>query len=79
VHGIPLRDIIWAGRNQAVHSDEGEYRAEVLAVFERLEKAVGPQFQVRRGDKVSRAREVVELLGWLDPAQFAQDVRSLLA
>ena len=79
VHGIYLSEIVWAGRNRAVHSDEGLYRPEVLAVFGRLEEAYGHQFNVQQGDKVSRAREVGELLGWLDPAQFAEDVRALLA
>ena len=79
IDGISLRDIVWAGRNQATHSDEGTYRPEVLATFARLESSFGAGFHVRKGLRISRAREVVELLGWLDPKQFVSDVQSLLS
>ena len=74
----PIRDVIWQGRNQAMHADEGKYSAKLLRVFAILEKDFGPRFHVSAGICTSRAREVVEILGWLDPQQFGTDLNAQL-
>lgn len=74
IHGLELKDVIWQGRNQASHWEEGKLSPPVVACFEVL-KAIDATF----GDYLTRnlAFEIVRLLGWNDWATFEGDMRSL--
>lgn len=74
VHGVELRDLIWQGRNHALHWEDGNPHPPVRACFDQLKQAE-PVF----GDYTIRnmAFEVVQLLGWKDWASFEADMKSL--
>lgn len=73
-----LRDVVWGARNQAMHAEEGGYRAETLAVFRKLEADFGPRFLLDDTVRHSLASEVCELLGWTEYSAFERDMRELL-
>lgn len=72
-----LRDIVWEGRNQAMHYDAGSFREPVESVFGKLEQAYGESFSltVHRGQ--SRAKQVIELLGWRTYDAYVKDAEIL--
>jgi hypothetical protein len=74
IHGLELKEVIWQGRNQASHWEEGALRPPVVACFESL-KAADAIFD----DYLTRnlAFEIVLLLGWSDWASFERDMRSI--
>lgn len=70
-----LKDIIWQGRNQSIHWEEGNPRTPVKLCFDTLAFEIDSVF----ADYTKRnvAPEVVELLGWVDFASFRADLLSL--
>ena len=74
IHGLELKVVIWQGRNQASHWEEGKPHPPVVACFETL-KAADTAFTDYRTRNL--AFEIVRLLGWNDWATFDQDMRSL--
>jgi hypothetical protein len=70
-----LKHIIWQGRNQAIHWEEGNPHAPVQTCFEKLEK----EFDRKFGEYKSRsmAADVVALLGWKTFPLFRSDMLSL--
>lgn len=70
-----LKDIIWQGRNQAIHWEEGKANAAVQQCFDKLAKEVASTFADYK--KRNMAVDVVDLLGWTDFAKFKADVLSL--
>lgn len=75
VGSLALKDLIWQGRNQASHWEEGNPHPPVVRCFEILKVEQGATF----GDYNQRslADEVVALLGWRDWVAFEADMRSL--
>lgn len=71
---VVLKELIWQGRNQAMHWEEGKPHKAAETCFETL-RASNPAF----ADYTVRnlAFEVVELLGWKDYAAFEADMLSL--
>ncbi|GGA62198.1 hypothetical protein [Sphingomonas psychrolutea] len=74
VHGICLSELIWMGRNQGLHWEEGGFGKGVTAVFDKLAAA-----DAVFGDYTDRSMgfEIVSLLGWRDYAAFESDLQSL--
>lgn len=72
---LPLKDVIWQSRNQAIHWDEGRFKQPVRDVFATLARESDPKFN----DFTSRnmAFEVVSLLGWHSFSDFERDMLSL--
>lgn len=75
---LTLRDIIWQACNQAVYCKEGSYRRPVIDLFAELEKSHGPQFSLSQHPRQSRAKQIIQLLGWLNYGGYIADMRSLL-
>lgn len=75
--GIALKEIIWQGRNQALHHEEGKFGPPVTALFGRLEAAFGNSFSLTAHAKQSRATQVVHLLEWTTYDKFKSDLQSL--
>ena len=75
---LTLRDIIWQACNQAVHCKEGFYRQPVIDLFAELEKSHGPQFSLSQHPRQNRAKQIIQLLGWLDYRVYITDMQSLL-
>lgn len=74
VEGRPLTEVIWEGRNQALHWEDGKPHARVISVFECLSQRhqMFADFKAR-----NLAFDVVWLLGWRDWPSFEADLRSL--
>jgi len=72
---VPVRDVIWQGRNQAIHWDEGRFTPPVRAVFEGLARDVDPEFNAFTSRNM--AFDVVSLLGWRGFTDFKRDLLSL--
>jgi len=70
----PLKDVVWQGRNQALHWEEGKVHPPVEKCFQAL-SALKSTF----GDYNSRnlAFDVVELLEWKTFEAFRDDLLSL--
>lgn len=76
LNGIPLKSIIWHARNQAMHFEEG-YNAQVKQLFRDLTREFGPEFDLNKHQGISRAKQIVKLLGWTDCDAYARDLDSL--
>lgn len=74
----PLRNVIWEGRNQAIHFEDGSFSANVTACFTQLEQDFGSQFSLSQHSQSSLAFNVVNLLGWNTFKSFSDDLDSLL-
>lgn len=72
---MPLHEVIWQGRNQASHWEEGDFRRPVERCFQQLTESVDPVF----GEYLNRsmAYEVVSILGWNSFDVFANDMKLL--
>lgn len=75
--GIPLKQIIWQGRNQALHYEEGQFNPAVTQLFNNLEAAFGSAFSLTLHPNQSRATQVVRLLEWNTYENFSSDLRML--
>ena len=75
IYSQTLRNVIWQGRNQAMHWDEGRFNQAVQDCFRALATDVDAKF----GDLAVRslAFDVVQLLGWKEFADFERDMLSL--
>lgn len=70
-----LKDVIWQGRNQAIHWEEHNPPTHVQRCFDKLAKEVDQIFADYRTRNM--AQVVVRLLGWKDFATFRADLLSL--
>jgi len=62
---VSLRDVVWEGRNQAMHYDDSRpFNEPVKRVFRDLEGAYGETFSLTLHQGKSRAKQIIELLGW---------------
>lgn len=73
--GMPLHEIIWQARNQALHWEEGSFHPPVEACFQALLKTdlVFSQYKYR-----SLAYEIIVLLGWKSFDDFRRDLMLLI-
>lgn len=62
IAGIPLHEIVWQGRNQALHWEDGVFHKATESCFQRLASSIHPAFGDYR--RRSMAFDVVTLLGW---------------
>ncbi|AMV47784.1 hypothetical protein [Paraburkholderia caribensis] len=76
---LVVRDIIWQGRNQALHyEDTKPLGKHVTQVFEALEAEQGGEFSLKANPAQSRALQVVQLLGWRGYDAYCADMQGLL-
>jgi hypothetical protein len=71
----PIKNVVWQGRNQAMHWDEGKFNQAVRDCFEALVKDVDPAFCAFT--RCSMAWEIVRLLEWRKFDDFRKDMLSL--
>lgn len=74
IHGINLKEIIWQGRNQALHWEEGKLRKPVVDCFEKLKNS---DSSFADYNKRCLAFAVVQTLGWTEWNAFKKDMLSL--
>ncbi|NOQ22239.1 MAG: hypothetical protein GQ565_06280 [Candidatus Aegiribacteria sp.] len=72
---ISLNDIIWQGRNQAIHWEEGHFSKPVERCFQQLADRANPLFNEYKSRNM--AYEVVSYLGWSSFNDFAKDLKLL--
>lgn len=78
IKSLGIQEIIWAGRNQSMHYEEGEpTNKHTKKAFAALEADHGPQFCAKH--KTNLARLIVNLLGWTTVANYTYDMEMLLS
>ena len=70
-----LKNIIWQGRNQAMHFEEGNYNENVVKCFRNLELGYGSIFQL---SNKNLAFEVLSVLEWKTYEKYENDLKKLL-
>lgn len=78
IKSASLKAIIWQARNQAMHFEEGAPNAPVKSLFGILEVEQGPQFSLSAHSAQSRAKQVLDLLGWNTYSAYVADMSLLL-
>lgn len=78
IGGEPLKNIVWQGRNQSMHYEEGNPHQPVRSCFQNLEVNCGPQFALATNPPRNLARNVIDVLGWKTYQQYETDMISLL-
>jgi hypothetical protein len=73
-----LKNVIWQGRNQSMHYEEGNLKQSVKNCFANLESTFGSQFSLILHSRKNLAHHVIDLLGWKDYATYEADMRTLL-
>jgi hypothetical protein len=73
-----LKNVIWQGRNQAMHWEEGNYTAPVVACFQKLEQTFGGGFKLDVTPRQSLAQSILRLLGWSEYGAYVSDMQSLI-
>lgn len=74
VGGIPMKDIIWSGRIQAIHFEEPITSKLAIKTFKSLEDKFGTEFALSKHLGKSRARQVVMNLGWINYSAYCSDM-----
>jgi hypothetical protein len=70
-----LRDVIWEGRNQAMHFEEGNFKSSCVQCFSALQTLHGARFSLTQGKNL--ATYVVDALGWHTLSAYEADMLSL--
>lgn len=78
IGSLAVRDVIWQGRNQSMHYEEGKYKPPLISLFSTLESEQGAQFALASFPKQCRAKQILDLLGWKNYEAYIQDMHSLL-
>ncbi len=74
IHGEPLKNVIWQGRNHALHWEAGAFHKPVTDCFEKLKQG-DARFAPYLQQNV--AAELVDALAWNSFADFERDMLSL--
>lgn len=69
-NGVALKEIIWHGRNQAMHYEEKIKNSSTISCFNKLGYS--------RINDINLAKEIIDLLGWKTYRDFEIDMISLL-
>lgn len=77
IAGIELAEIIWQGRNQAMHF-ECAITPAVEQVFKSLESTFGSRFSLTSNPNRNMAWYVLEVLEWFSYEKYASDMTELL-
>ena len=65
----PIKNIIWQGRNQSIHYEEGRFRLAVARCFENIGISLNDE---------NLAKEIIDLLNWKTYVNYENDLISLL-
>lgn len=65
-----LKNVIWQGRNQSMHFEEGDYNKAPVVCFNNLGYATVPTQNM--------AKEVIDVLGWTGYQEYEADMSSIL-
>jgi hypothetical protein len=76
VEGCNIRDLIWLGRNQAMHYEDTKAGSSWSSMFARLELAYPGSFSILPPYK-SHAKAIFDLLGWQSHGRYEADMHTL--
>jgi hypothetical protein len=78
-YNVGLLDIIWEGRNQSIHYEDGHFMPPVETVFNALLSNHDSKCQALRGynQGQNKAYEIIKILDWTDYSNFHHDMLSL--
>jgi hypothetical protein len=79
IKSVPVKTIVWQARNQAMHFEEGTPKQPVKDLFAILEAEQGPQFSLSAHGAQSRAKQVLDLLGWNEYPAYLSDMSLILS
>lgn len=78
IGSLAIRDIIWQARNQSMHYEEATFKKPVLELFATLEQEHGANFSLAAHARQSRAKQILDVLGWTNYRLYLQDMQVLL-
>ncbi len=73
-----LKNVIWQGRNQSIHCEEGNPNARVLQCFANLTTDFGSDFDITINPTENKAKTIVDKLGWTNYDNYKNDMISLI-
>lgn len=79
IGGVPIQEIIWDGRNHAIHYEESPSHTPITRqLFEKLERQYGRRFSLEKNPHKSLAGALISLLGWDSYNAYLHDMEKLL-
>lgn len=79
VRGVDIKWLIWAGRNQTQHYEEpNKIDQSTVTIFGNLNSYAGATVLPDPKSGTNLAFNIMTILGWLDYAQYEQDMVSIL-
>jgi len=73
-----LKNVIWQGRNQAIHCEEGNPNQRVKDCFSNLATDFGSDYDLSTDYTENRARKIIDLLEWNSYDKYETDMISLI-
>ena len=73
-----LKNVIWQGRNQSIHCEEGNPNQKVKECFLNLTSDFGSEFDLIVDYTANKARSIIDLLGWDIYDNYEKDMISLI-
>ncbi len=73
-----LRNVIWQGRNHAMHYEENSPGDAVRECFTQLEQSFGAQFSLATQPSSNLSAHIINVLGWHTYAAYEKDMETLL-
>jgi hypothetical protein len=73
-----LKNVIWQGRNQSIHCEEGNPNARVSQCFANLTNDFGPDFDITIKPTENKAKVIVDKLGWTNYEDYKNDMISII-
>jgi|APLak6261674355_1056100.scaffolds.fasta_scaffold00872_6 hypothetical protein len=83
IRGVPLGLVIYAGRNQYNHAEDGKLKEPNHFIFEQLTNAYGdgirdPAFDLNNDLIWIYSSNIMSIIGWRDYAAYTRDMQNLL-
>ncbi len=73
-----LKNVIWQGRNQSLHYEEGSFKEPVQNCFANLTISSGDQFSLTLYPQENLAHSIIKIIGWKEYLKYIADMQSLL-
>ncbi len=73
-----LKNVIWQGRNQSIHYEEGNPNQRVKDCFTNLANDFGSEFDLTVNYTLNKARKIIGLLDWDTYDNYQNDMISLI-
>lgn len=78
IAGVPIQNIIWHGRNQALHFEQNEYRAKTKDMFDSLAVVYGSEIALEDNPNKCLAKNILDILNWKTYEDYLKDMKAFL-